>query len=315
MMIVWSRWTLIVLAVVCGANKVHNGNHIHHHKHHNETINSTSPPPLSPHEYSPRTEMVINITGPTSETITDEPDIDTADDVVYLLFSEATINGSAICPRCRENLIICQNTSSNFTTMIAEGPIRPKAHHYSSLIRYRQERGMLRVPLEVTDDFLFQLVLLHNNTEQLRVLLTLLRSIRGEDWMSYLAGYNECGHPNSNIFTCVHDVCTQHDLLRLEYTNDLFVEDVIGFELFPPVMAVLVLLRNKATKTSGVVRLKAETVSLLDATYNLVRTVFDDIPGLGRDLIETLYLYRERFPAVFSISEEYRARTFPHHIP
>lgn len=315
MMIFWSRCALIVIVVVCGANKVHNGSHVHHHKHHDGTDNSTNPSPFPSHKHSPGTEIDINITEPTPETMTEESVIDDVDNVVYLLPPETTINGSAICSHCRENLIVCQNTSSKFTTMIKEGPIRSKAHHYSSLIRYRRERGMLRIPLEVTDDFLFQLVLLHNNTEQLRVLLTLLRSLRGEDWMSFLAGYNECGRPNSNIFTCVNDVCTQHDLLDLKYTNDLFAEDVIGLELFPPAMFILVLLRNKATKTSGVVRLEAETVSLLDATYNLVRTVFDDIPGLGRDLVETLYLYRERFPAVFSIAEGYRAHTFPHHKP
>lgn len=210
-MFVCSRWTLLILVFTYEVYGNHSNNRTHVHKHSNGT--TTSPY----HNYSPGTESSINTTEPTQEPITEEPDLDNIEDVIYLLSPEATNNGSAICSRCKENLITCQNTSSNFTTIISEGPIRPNAHHYSQLIRYRRERGTLRIPLEVTDDFLFQLVLLHNNTDQLRVLLTLLRSLRGEDWMSYLAGYNECGRPTSNIFTCVHDTCTQHDLLDLKH--------------------------------------------------------------------------------------------------
>lgn len=314
-MIPGSRWALIILAVASALSKHRNGNHEHdHHHHHNKTMNSTGSS-VSPRPETQRgTESsVSNITGPTLEPITGEPDIRSVEDVIYLLHSEEAINGTTMCQRCRDILITCQNSSSTFTTMIKEGPIRPNAHHYSSLIQYRREYGLLHIPIEVNDDFLQHLVLLHNNTDQLHVLLALFRSLRGVDWMTYLAGYNECGHSNSRIFTCVNDVCTQHDLLALKYTNDLFAEDVLGLELSPPTMFVLVRLRNKAAKTSRVIRIEADTLSLLDSTYNLIRTVFDDIPGLGRELVETLYLYRERFPAVFSITEGYRAHTFPHH--
>lgn len=318
-MIVCLQWTLIIFAVASGAakhnasNHSHGHEHGHGHNHHHNIVNVTEPTDVSHQNHHRGTESPVYSTESMPGPVTKEPDMNDINDVVYLLPPVTESNSTAISNRCREILITCQNTSSNFTTITKEGPMRSVPHHYSSLIQYRPKRGMLNIPIEVTDDFLQHLVLLHNNTDQLHVLLALLSSFRGDDWMTYLAGYNECGRPSSNIFTCVNDTCTQHDLHTLKYTNDLFAEDVIGLELLPPTVFVLVRLYNKATKASGVIRVKADTVSLLDVTYNLIRAVFDDIPGLNRELVKTLYLYRERYPGVFSITEEYRARTFPHH--
>lgn len=231
-------------------------------------------------------------------------------EIVYVLPRTQKSNFTSIRPKCLKALIACQNTSSNFSPAARWGPLRPNAQAFSSLIKYRRQRGRLHLPVEVNDDFIQHLLLLHNNTDQLRVLLTLLRGVRGRDWMSFLAGYNECERPNSVIYTCVNDTCEGHDLLRLRYTTDVFAENVIGLELAPPAVFLLVLLRNNATKTSGVVRIRAETASFLDATYNLLRAVSDELQIAG-SLTETVLRYLTRLPGVFSTTGHYQPRVIP----
>ncbi|CCE57272.1 M115 protein [Murid betaherpesvirus 1] len=220
---------------------------------------------------------------------------------VYVLPRSEPINAT-VEHQCRDALASCYN-GTEFKPLHDDGPIRPDPYRFSTMIRFKRSYGELPLPIELNDEFLEQLSLLHNNTDQLRVLLTLMRTSRASDWMSFLGGYTQCDAPKSVVFTCVESVCYEHDLMRLNYTTDLFTENVLGLDVSPPVLSVLVLLRNNHTKAESVVRVPTSSMSLLDGTYNLLRTILGHM-SLDTDLIGVLRSYRDRFPAVFSVSDQ-----------
>lgn len=230
---------------------------------------------------------------------------------VYVLPRIIPENTTVLNGTCLEIYQKCNN-GIEFTPLYADGPLRPNTVSYSNLIRFRRQYGSLPSPIEIDDEFLDQLTLLYDNEEQLRVLLTLMRSFREKDWITFLGGYTGCEKSNPFIYTCVNDECNQHNLLKLNYTNDLFSENVIGFDLSPPFLFVLVLIRNNRTQTEAVVRVPTNSISILDATYNLLRIVLD-LTHLGTDLVETLSEYRDLFPTVFSVTDLNRRRIIRRH--
>ncbi|AKB93302.1 B115 [Murid betaherpesvirus 8] len=224
-----------------------------------------------------------------------------ATDTVHVLHGTTPANETSVNSTCRDVLIKCYNATA-YTPIFGDGPLRPVIQ-FSTLIKYKRAYGGFPSPIKVDDEFLKQLALLYNNENQLRVLLTLLKSKREKDWLSFLNGYNECDyHYKSSIFTCVNDTCTEHNLLKLNYTNDVFAENVIGFDISPPSLYVLVLLRNNKTNTEEVIRVPTISMSLFDATYNLVRSI-TEITGFGQDLSDTVRDYRKLFPTLFTNSD------------
>lgn len=219
-------------------------------------------------------------------------------ETVSVLHGTALANETSMNRTCGDVLTKCHNATT-YAPIFGEGPLRP-VPEFSTLIKYKRAYGGFPSPIQVDDEFLKQLVLLYNNENQLRVLLTLLKSKREKDWLSFLNGYNECDyHYRSSIFTCVDDTCTEHNLLKLNYTNDVFAENVVGLDISPPSLYVLVLLRNNKTNTEEVVRVPTISMSLFDAAYNLVRSI-TEITGLGQDLSDTVRDYRKLFPTLFT---------------
>ncbi|AFK83949.1 B115 [miniopterid betaherpesvirus 1] len=146
---------------------------------------------------------------------------------------------------------------------------------FSQLIRYTPERRHIQTPIEVNEDFLSSLELLYNNDNQLRVLLSLMRSDFPHPWIKLMRGYGSCAD-YSIIFTCVNDVCQEHDLSKLQYASSIFTEDVIGFELKhnPFSLTVLLAVRNKSTKTNKVITIPASNIGLFNALFNSVKYFF-----------------------------------------
>lgn len=230
---------------------------------------------------------------------------------IYVLPRIIPENATILNGTCKEIYYKCQN-ATEFTPLYDNGPLRPDPILFSNLIRFKRQYGNLPSPINIDDDFLTQLTLLYDNEEQLRVLLTLLRSYRQKDWMTFLGGYTGCEKSNPFIYTCINNACNQHNLLKLNYTNDLFSENVIGFDLYPPFLFVLVLIRNNKTQAEAVIRIPTTSISVLDATYNLIRSI-SDITRLGTDLVNTLSYYRELFPTVFSVTDLSRQRIIRRH--
>nr|WEG69793.1 envelope glycoprotein L [Mastomys natalensis cytomegalovirus 3]WEG69933.1 envelope glycoprotein L [Mastomys natalensis cytomegalovirus 3]WEG70073.1 envelope glycoprotein L [Mastomys natalensis cytomegalovirus 3]WEG70213.1 envelope glycoprotein L [Mastomys natalensis cytomegalovirus 3]WEG70353.1 envelope glycoprotein L [Mastomys natalensis cytomegalovirus 3] len=226
--------------------------------------------------------------------------IDKSPTVIYILPRIISPNVTVVETECNATLYRCRE-DQNFSTHHNIRPLHPNQIRYSNLIRFVRQPEMLSSPIEINDDFLEQLTLLYNNEDQLRVLLTLLRSKRQKDWLSFLGGYLECDLPHSTIFTCVNDTCTYQNLLELNYTNDIFSENVLGLDVSPPSLSVLVYLRNNNTNTEAVIRVPTTSMSLLDATYNLMHTILQNTHE--NDFIKILHEYRNCFPALFPSSE------------
>lgn len=201
---------------------------------------------------------------------------------------------------CTDRLMKCHN-GSVFTPAYGEGPIHADPSRYSNLIRFTRSHDVnsnLHAPLELDEELIRHLTLLYNNNEQLRVLLTLMRSDRKKDWLTFIGGYGQCDEPDTTVFTCVNNTCSHNDLLSLDYTDDLFTEDVLGLELSPPRAFVLVLVRNNHTRERAVLRVPTESMSLLDAAYNLILATVRFI-RLDSLLPETLSAYRKLLPGAF----------------
>lgn len=214
---------------------------------------------------------------------------------------------------CTERLLKCYN-GSVFVPIHGEGPIRPHPSRYSNLIRYLRKYSAspnLHVPIGLNQEFIEHLALLYNNDDQLRVLLTLLRSDQRKDWLTFLGGYGRCDDFRPAVFTCINDTCSHNDLLSLDYTHDIFTEDVVGLELSPPKAFVLVLVRNNQTRKRKILRISTESMSLLDATYNLMHAVLG-LTRLDSRLSQTLLAYRHQFPAAFPAAETIKLSTRHH---
>lgn len=236
--------------------------------------------------------VVVSESAKTNETL--------AIDVLSGTIAEKTTNRSVVHDtNCTERLLKCYN-GTVFTPVHGKGPIHADPYMYSNLIRFIRSYKTAdpHVPLELDEDLLQHLSLLYNNTDQLRVLLTLMRSDREKDWITIFGGYGECDDPEPIVFTCVNNVCSQNNILTLNYTNDPFTEDVLGLELSPPNAFVLVLVRNEQTGEQAVLRVPTESMSLLDATYNLVRLTLTS-SHLDPCLSDTLLAYRRLFPSAF----------------
>nr|WEG68965.1 envelope glycoprotein L [Mastomys natalensis cytomegalovirus 1]WEG71193.1 envelope glycoprotein L [Mastomys natalensis cytomegalovirus 1] len=231
-------------------------------------------------------------------------------DTIHVLPKFEHTNKTELNKRCEEIFVKCNNATT-FEALYDYGPLRPDPS-FSNLIRFRRRVGMFPTPVEINDNFLEQLTLLYNNADQLRVMLSLMRSHRELDWLYFVNGYTACDKASPFIFTCINDTCTEYNLLRLNYTNDLFSENVIGFDLFPPFLFVLVLLRNKSTDTEAVIRIPTDSISLLDATYNLMRSV-SDTSDFGYELVETLLEYRDLFPTLYPLPDQIRQRIIRRH--
>ncbi|AAK57161.1 T115 [Tupaiid betaherpesvirus 1] len=179
-------------------------------------------------------------------------------------------------------------------------PLFPRRWVFSEFLRYRpQTSGNLTGPISIDREFLDALALLYNNEDQLRVLLTLLRSDRAPDWIKLLHGYGDCVS-HSTVYTCVADRCREHDLTRLQYTRTLFTEDVLGFELRPPFgLSVLVALRNKNTKTESAVRIALDQIALFDAVFNVIKHYLLTHRLHDAPLLRQLNAYHRRLAAPY----------------
>ncbi|AEV80803.1 envelope glycoprotein L [Aotine betaherpesvirus 1] len=164
----------------------------------------------------------------------------------------------------------------------------------SQLIRYNQSTvSTVRGKINVDEQFIDQLALLHNNTKQLRVLLSLLQSDSAPLWMRAMSGYGSCGQ-ESAIYTCYEDVCRGYDLSNLTYVNTIFTENVLGFEYLPSSrFSVLLVIRNEGSKLNRPIRIPVNMrtgLSLFYAVYNAVKGFFAE-NQLQSPLIDRLDKY------------------------
>ncbi|AGE11578.1 GP115 [Caviid betaherpesvirus 2] len=166
---------------------------------------------------------------------------------------------------------------------------------YSELIRYEKPTGDLRHDklIHVDREFLDIVSLLHNNENQLRTLLTIFRSDSAPPWVKFMRGYSQClDHPI--IYTCVEEKCQQYNLEELPYGKDIFLENVVGFDLGAPPhnMSVLIAVSNTKPKITKVLRITSTSLTLFDALYNTVLTFFRSIGARNVDVVRRLILYQ-----------------------
>lgn len=228
----------------------------------------------------------------------------------------ANVTGTA----CDRSVRRCQygnrNGTSNYGTEILRTEpvghiLSPSNSSFSSILRYVPRNGTVRGPIRVDADFLSTVELLYNNDEQLRVLLTLLRSDQAQSWVKYLRGYGVCA-THSIILTCVSGHCVEHDLNELPYTNSIFAEDVLGFQLSsqPFGLRVVLAARNRKTKADRALSLRTDSIGLFDAIYNVVIWFFvtrgmhdapliQELCAFNRDISRP---HREQAPSIIRVA-------------
>lgn len=185
-----------------------------------------------------------------------------------------------ICSRVAASDDVCGRYAINCQTsgwpVTLQNTTRPEGA-YSSLLRYAPRQGTVNGVIRVDEQFLSAVELLYNNEEQIRVLLTLLRSDQAPAWMRLMRGYEDCV-TDTSVFTCVQNRCREADLAALPYENTIFTEDVMGFEITsnPFSMSVILRARNAYTGADRAIRLPRVHIGLFDALFNIVRQFFLD---------------------------------------
>ncbi|ALM26028.1 envelope glycoprotein L [Proboscivirus elephantidbeta4] len=172
---------------------------------------------------------------------------------------------------------------------------------YSNMIRYDYESKTSRVMAPLTNTSHDFILLVYNNTEELRVFLT-LRHDSGSAWERNLVGLNREYVPDDDnphykacdgkrsIFVCSqnnhHRVCGKDrkvNLLGLNYKNSIFTERVVSITAYrhPFKIVVRVLLTNEATDSYRVASIPFHTPALLDVLFSSIyRRVYRHREGL-----------------------------------
>lgn len=185
------------------------------------------------------------------------------------------IVGAYAFGECADAVRRCQygiDGSSILRTEAVGQRLDPRSWIFSKLLQYSPANRSVESTVRVDETFLSTLELLYNNEDQLRTLLTLLKSDHSPPWLKFMRGYGECVRRDV-IFTCVRDRCREYDMNALEYANTIFTENVVGFESFedPFRFSVMLALKNRYTKTEKVVRVPVKSMSLFDAVFNTVK--------------------------------------------
>ncbi|AEV80462.1 envelope glycoprotein L [Cercopithecine betaherpesvirus 5] len=174
----------------------------------------------------------------------------------------------------------------------------------SQLLRFDPSTKHASPTIPLDDTFMDYLTLLHNNPNQLRVLLALLRSDVAPTWMTLMKGYSECGDTGP-VYTCINDVCRAYDLRRLTYGQSIFTENVMGFEFGDQgQFSTVLVLRNPHSKTHRPIRIpvatraKRDGLQLFYALYNFLREFFVR-HNLETSLVERLDKYYQGIPNEF----------------
>lgn len=208
---------------------------------------------------------------------------------------------------CVDAVRRCQYTPDNTTRIRTESVGTPMAdnvsrHSFSQLLRYEPKDRVVSGPIAVNDAFLTSIELLYNNSDQLRTLLTLLRSDAPQPWIKFMRGYSSCTK-HSIIFTCYRDICEEHDLTKLSYVPNIFAEDIVGFEMRVPFnMSVIVAARNRFSKTVAPIRIPVNSIGLFNAVFNAVKYFFRSNGMRDAPVLRHLDEYRK------SLSSPYRER-------
>lgn len=217
-------------------------------------------------------------------------------DIWLAVSSSEGANDAVISRECVEIASQCQRGALPFRPIVPVDRVldpRRADDTFSQVLRYRHRiGGLVQSPIRVDEDFLHHLQILHNNDDQLRVLLTLLKGDASPDWIRFLTGYSNCGD-HSLIFTCINDTCREYDLRRLKYVPTIFTEDVLGLDLkLPFSLSLLIMLKNRATDTRRVVRVRVDHVALFDTIFNVVKGYFGSADLSEAPLIAKLDEYR-----------------------
>lgn len=170
----------------------------------------------------------------------------------------------------------------------------------------------VKSPIIIDDRFVETFSLLYDNPHQLRVLLTLFKDSNDSNtvnWLRLLHDYKQCF--TDIIYTCSskNKVCEKHVLSKISYTQNIFVENVIGFDFYHIDaedytantkletfnMTISILLHNPESSASRIVRISSENLSLFDAILNMVRFFYIKTK-IQLDLLMELEAYNTRLP-------------------
>ncbi|QQL09914.1 Ba147 [Baboon cytomegalovirus] len=150
----------------------------------------------------------------------------------------------------------------------------------SQLLRFTASTKHASPLISLDDNFMDYLTLLHNNPQQLRVLLALLKSDAAPVWMTLMQGYSECGDTGP-VYTCIDNVCRAYDLRQLTYQRSIFTEHVLGFEFGDEgQFSIILALRNLDSKVHRPIRIPVSTKAQKDglplffAIYNYLKEFF-----------------------------------------
>ncbi|AGT99272.1 glycoprotein L [Suid betaherpesvirus 2] len=144
----------------------------------------------------------------------------------------------------------------------------------STIIKYEPPKYLFNIKLLKNSSFLNDSLLLRNNVQQVRTLLTLMKT-DADTWSQVFRGYELC-HGRDVLHTCVgeNNTCATYNLRTLSYNPSPFTENVVGFELQKTSMnlnlTILIMLRNDFNNQSKVVRLPITSVAFFDALFNII---------------------------------------------
>lgn len=176
---------------------------------------------------------------------------------------------------CEDAVRRCQYGTNSSSTLRTEGvgePLVSDVNGFSQLIRYKHANRSVQGPIKVDTDFLSAVEILYNNEQQLRALLTLIKSEGSPAWVRFVQSYDDCAG-RSAIFTCIRSTCREYDLTRLRYVSTIFTENVVGFQLRekPFELHVIIGLWNKYTRSHKTVRVNASHIYMFDAVFNAIK--------------------------------------------
>ncbi|UVZ34411.1 envelope glycoprotein L [Elephant endotheliotropic herpesvirus 3B] len=171
---------------------------------------------------------------------------------------------------------------------------------YSKMIAYKYDSKAARVTAPFVNTSQELMSLMYNNTEELRVFLTLRRQYSGSSVGKNIMGLHSQYAPdydNPNYMVCdgkhATFVCSTSkqkcgsdltvNMLTLDYKESIFTEYVLSITSYknPFTTLVSVLVTNGATNSYKVVSIRFDTPALLDALFSCIyRRVYRHGEGL-----------------------------------
>lgn len=160
-----------------------------------------------------------------------------------------------------------------------------------------------RNPIEINEDFIQTLSLLYNHPYQTHALLPLLKHPDSPQWMEMIEEYKHCFAPM--IYTCRKDHCNKFLFNEFNYVPNIFVENVVGLEFSHIInddseisslnMTIIILIENKETQTSKVLRFEYSDLQTFDAILSLLR-YFHKTTKIELPVLTELERYNAKLP-------------------